>query len=56
MAEDYVLYEASDAIATITINRPDKYNALNISVPILKVAGQDPGILMSYLCSWKTHR
>ena len=49
MAEDYVLYEASDAIATITINRPDKYNALNISVKkklleMFRLADQDASV------------
>jgi enoyl-CoA hydratase/carnithine racemase len=32
MTEDLVLFEVADAIAKITINRPDRYNALNISV------------------------
>ncbi|MFW9788382.1 MAG: enoyl-CoA hydratase/isomerase family protein [Candidatus Thorarchaeota archaeon] len=32
MSEQVVLYEVSDGIATITINRPDKYNALNTVV------------------------
>jgi len=32
MSEQEVLYEVSDGIATITINRPKKYNALNIAV------------------------
>jgi enoyl-CoA hydratase len=31
MTED-VLYDVKDAIATITVNRPDRYNALNIEV------------------------
>ena len=32
MSEEEVLYEASEGVATITINRPKKYNALNIAV------------------------
>lgn len=32
MSEEIVLYEASDGVAKITINRPTKYNALNIAV------------------------
>ena len=32
MTEGFVLYDVKDAIATITINRPDRYNALNINV------------------------
>ena len=32
MSEQDVLYEAADGVATITINRPAKYNALNTAV------------------------
>jgi len=32
MTEDLVLYDVKDATATITINRQDRYNALNISI------------------------
>ena len=32
MSEQEVLYEVEDGVATITINRPSKYNALNTSV------------------------
>ncbi|MHA1933789.1 MAG: enoyl-CoA hydratase/isomerase family protein [Candidatus Thorarchaeota archaeon] len=32
MSEQEVLYAVSDGIATVTINRPAKYNALNVSV------------------------
>ena len=32
MTEDVVLYEVKDTIAMITVNRQDKYNALNIDV------------------------
>ncbi|MHA2395688.1 MAG: enoyl-CoA hydratase/isomerase family protein [Candidatus Thorarchaeota archaeon] len=49
MAEDLVLYEVEDAIATITINRQERYNALNIDVKkklleMLKRAHEDPSI------------
>jgi len=32
MVDNEVLYNAKDAVATITVNRPDKYNALNMTV------------------------
>jgi len=32
MSEEIVLYEATDGVAKITINRPTKYNALNVAV------------------------
>jgi enoyl-CoA hydratase len=32
MSDDEVLYKVKDAVATITVNRPEKYNALNMSV------------------------
>ncbi|MFW9848034.1 MAG: enoyl-CoA hydratase/isomerase family protein [Candidatus Thorarchaeota archaeon] len=32
MAEGLVLYELKNSIATITVNRPERYNALNITV------------------------
>ncbi len=32
MVEDLVLYDVKDKIGTITINRPEKYNAFNLSV------------------------
>ena len=32
MSEEIVLYEATDGVAKITINRPSKYNALNVAV------------------------
>lgn len=32
MSEEEVLYAVADGVATVTINRPEKYNALNIAV------------------------
>jgi 2-(1,2-epoxy-1,2-dihydrophenyl)acetyl-CoA isomerase len=32
MAYDTVLYEVKDAVATLTLNRPDAYNALNLTL------------------------
>ena len=32
MSEDVVRYQASNAIATITLNRPDKANTLRLEV------------------------
>jgi enoyl-CoA hydratase len=32
MSDDEVLYDIKNAIVTITVNRPEKYNALNMSV------------------------
>ena len=32
MAYESVIYEVKDAVATITLNRPDAYNALNLSL------------------------
>ncbi len=49
MSEDLVIYDAKESIATITINRQDRYNALNIDVKqklleLLKQANEDPSI------------
>jgi enoyl-CoA hydratase len=49
MAEDVVLYDVDGAIAKITINRLEKYNAFNLSVKelllnLLKRAEGDPSI------------
>ncbi len=48
MSED-VLYEIDDEVATVTINRPDKYNALNVAVikrlrELFKQAEEDPSV------------
>jgi enoyl-CoA hydratase len=47
MTEDFVLFDVDDAIATITINRIEKYNAFNLKVKeillaMLKRAEEDP--------------
>lgn len=49
MTEKLVLFDVKDAIATITINRQDRYNALNLSVKkklleLLKQANEDSSI------------
>jgi enoyl-CoA hydratase len=49
MAEGLVLYDVEDAIATITINRQERYNALNLGVKqkileLLKQADEDPSV------------
>ncbi|MFW9788379.1 MAG: enoyl-CoA hydratase/isomerase family protein [Candidatus Thorarchaeota archaeon] len=49
MSEDLVLFDIEQAIATITINRPDRYNALNIAIKkqlmsLLKLAEEDASI------------
>ncbi|GAA0478314.1 enoyl-CoA hydratase-related protein [Streptomyces sp. NPDC046215] len=46
---DAVLYEVTDGLATITLNRPDAMNALNIEAKIglrdsLRQAGADPAV------------
>ena len=33
MAYDNVVYDVKDGVATITLNRPDAYNALNFRWP-----------------------
>ncbi len=48
MAED-VLYSVADGVATITINRPEKYNALNVAVVMtlrefMRKAENDPSV------------
>ena len=32
MAYDHVVYEVKDGVATITLNRPEAYNALNVAL------------------------
>lgn len=49
MVEDLVLYVVEDAIATITINRVEKYNAFNLSVKesllaMFRRAEEDPSV------------
>ena len=39
---DTVLYEVTDGLATITLNRPDAMNALNIETKVA-AAGRAPG-------------
>jgi enoyl-CoA hydratase/carnithine racemase len=49
MTGDEVLYEVSDRIATITLNRPDRMNAVNATMPFslaaaMKKAADDPAV------------
>jgi len=49
LLDDEVLYNKEDAVATITVNRPEKYNALNMSVKktlceMLRRAEEDPSV------------
>jgi enoyl-CoA hydratase len=49
MSEDQVLYDVEDMIATITINRVEKYNAFNLSVKesllaMFRRAEEDPSV------------
>ncbi|MEU6157144.1 enoyl-CoA hydratase-related protein [Streptomyces sp. NPDC047130] len=46
---DTVLYEVSDALAIVTLNRPDAMNALNVEAKValrdaLRAAAEDPGV------------
>ena len=52
-----VLYDVKDAIATITVNRPDRYNALNIEVKnkllqMFKRADEDSFVRVIILTGW----
>ncbi|MFX0108542.1 MAG: enoyl-CoA hydratase/isomerase family protein [Candidatus Hodarchaeota archaeon] len=54
MSDEDVLYNAEGGIATITINRPDKYNALNSAVvtrmrELFKQAEEDPAVRVAIL-------
>jgi 2-(1,2-epoxy-1,2-dihydrophenyl)acetyl-CoA isomerase len=49
MAYQTVLYEVTDAVATITLNRPEAYNALNLALArevfqAVLEADEDPGV------------
>jgi enoyl-CoA hydratase len=49
MSDDEVLYATADAVAAITVNRPEKYNALNMSVKktlyeLFRRAEDDPSV------------
>ncbi|MFX1263476.1 MAG: enoyl-CoA hydratase/isomerase family protein [Promethearchaeota archaeon] len=49
MPDDEVLYDTTEAVATITVNRPEKYNALNMSVKktlctLFRRAEDDPSV------------
>jgi len=49
MTEQFVLYDVKDAVAIITINRPDQYNALNMIVKkklfeMIKKADEEPNV------------
>ena len=49
MTENPVLFDVQDAIATITVNRPEKYNAFNLSVKnalitMFRQAEEDPTV------------
>jgi enoyl-CoA hydratase len=54
VSEQDVLYNAEDGVATITINRPDKLNALNVEVitslrEFFKKAEEDPAVRVAIL-------
>ena len=54
MSEQDVLYNVEDGVATITINRPDKLNALNVAVvktlrEYFRKAEEDPSVRVTIL-------
>ncbi|MHA2386533.1 MAG: enoyl-CoA hydratase/isomerase family protein, partial [Candidatus Thorarchaeota archaeon] len=49
MPDDEVLYDTKNAVVIITVNRPEKYNALNMSVKktlyeMFRRAEEDPSV------------
>lgn len=49
ITDDEVLYEVEDRVATVTLNRPDRLNAINTTLPFslaaaMRMAAQDPAV------------